>query len=129
MKSQIRVGVALLSGIAVGAAAVQALHAQVKPPGYLIADVTVTDEEGYKEYVQKFPSTLTAFGGKFLVRAGQTASVPGGGEPPKRPVVVVFENFEKAKAWSDSEAVNAIRPIRDRTAKIRYGVPSKVCDR
>ena len=76
MKSQIRVGVALLTGIAVGAAAVQALHAQVKPPGYLIADVTVTDEEGYKEYVQKFPSTLTAFGGKFLVRAGQTASVP-----------------------------------------------------
>ena len=52
MKSQIRVGVALLTGIAVGAAAVQALHAQVKPPGYLIADVTVTDEEGYKEYVQ-----------------------------------------------------------------------------
>ena len=43
MKSQIRVSVALLTGIAVGAAAVQALHAQVKPPGYLIADVTVTE--------------------------------------------------------------------------------------
>ena len=119
MKSQTKLGVALLTGIAVGGAAVQTLQAQAKPPGYLIADVTVTDEEGYKEYVQKFPGTLTAFGGKFMVRAGQTASVPGGGEPPKRPVVIVFESLEKAKAWSDSEAVKAIRPIRDRTAKIR----------
>jgi uncharacterized protein (DUF1330 family) len=32
--------------------------------------------------------------------------------------VVVFETFEKAKAWADSDALKAIRPIRDRTAKI-----------
>jgi uncharacterized protein (DUF1330 family) len=118
MKTLVSLGVAAIAGAATTAATMQFLHAQAKPPGYLIADVTVTDEEGYKEYVQKFPATLTAFGGKFLVRAGQTASIPGGGEPPKRAVVAVFESFDKAKAWADSDALKAIRPIRDRTAKI-----------
>jgi uncharacterized protein (DUF1330 family) len=63
----------------------------------LISDVTVTDENGYKEYIEKFPATLVPFGGKFLVRAGQTVAVPGAGEPPKRPVVVVFDSLDKEK--------------------------------
>jgi uncharacterized protein (DUF1330 family) len=105
MKTHFGLGLAALAGAGITAATMQMLNAQARPPGYLIADVTVTDEEGYKEYIQKFPGTLTAFGGKFLVRGGQTAPVAGGGEPPKRPVVVVFESFDKAKAWSDSDAI------------------------
>src|SRR5262249_3607861 len=119
MKTRYTVAISVLAGVILGAAAIQGLHAQAKPPAYLISDVTVTDENGYKEYIEKFPATLVPFGGKFLVRAGQTASIPGGGEPPKRPVVIVFESLEKAKAWSDSAAIKEIRPIRDRTAKIR----------
>ena len=38
---------------------------------------------------------------------------------PRSTVVVVFESFDKAKAWSDSDAIKAIRPIRDRSAKVR----------
>jgi len=111
--------VAGLVGAGIATATLELLHAQAKPPAYLISDVTVTDENGYKEYIEKFPATLVPFGGKFLVRAGQTVSIPGAGEPPKRPVVVVFESLEKAKAWSESAATVEIRPIRDRTAKIR----------
>jgi uncharacterized protein (DUF1330 family) len=85
----------------------------------LISEVTVTDENGYKEYIEKFPATLFPYGGKFLVRAGQTAPITGGGDPPKRPVLIVFDSFEKAKAWSASPEVAAIRAIRDRTAKVR----------
>src|SRR4051812_8758329 len=70
---------AMVAGAAFGAAAVQTLHAKAKPPAYLISDVTITNESGYKEYADKFPGTLTAFGGKFLVRAGQTAAIPGAG--------------------------------------------------
>jgi uncharacterized protein (DUF1330 family) len=119
VKTHYIIASALLAGATLGAAIVETLHAQARPPAYLIADVTVTDENGYKAYVEKFPGTLAPFGGKFLVRAGQTAPIPGGGEPPKRSVVVVFDSFEKAKAWSESAALQAIRPIRDRTAKIR----------
>ena len=38
---------------------------------------------------------------------------------PLDSVLIVFENMEKAKAWSDSAETKAIRAIRDRTAKIR----------
>ena len=116
---KVKLGLAVLVGIGLGAVAIEVLHAQAKPPAYLISEVIVTDEDGYKEYIEKFPGTLVPFGGKFLVRAGQTAPIPGAGDPPKRPVVIVFESFEKAKAWSVSAATKGIRPIRDRTAKVR----------
>jgi uncharacterized protein (DUF1330 family) len=119
MKAKFNLVLAALAGAGISAVAMHVLHAQAKPPAYLISDVTVTDETGYKEYVEKFPATLDPFGGKFLVRAGQTVSIPGAGEPPRRPVVVVFESLDKAKAWSESAAAAEIRPIRDRTAKIR----------
>ena len=119
MTSKLKIGLTLFTGIGIGAVAMHGLHAQAKPPAYLISDVTVTDENGYKEYIEKFPATLVPFGGKFLVRAGQTVAVPGAGEPPKRPVVVVFDSLEKAKAWSESAAIQEIRPIRDRTARVR----------
>ena len=118
MKAQFSLGLAALLGAGVTAATMQLLHAQAKPPAYLISEVTVTDEERYKEYIQKFPATLVPFGEKVLVRAGQTASIPGAGDPPKRPVLIVFESMEKAKAWSDSEEAKAIRALRGRTAKI-----------
>ena len=99
--SKLRIGLTLFTGIGIGAVAMHGLHAQAKPPAYLISDVTVTDENGYKEYIEKFPATLVPFGGKFLVRAGQTVAVPRAREARKRPVVVVFDSLDKAKAWSD----------------------------
>jgi uncharacterized protein (DUF1330 family) len=94
VKTQLSLGLAVLAGAGITAVTMQILNAQARPPAYLISEVTVTDEEGYKEYIQKFPGTLTAFGGKFLVRGGQTAPIVGGGDPPKRPVVVVFDSFK-----------------------------------
>ena len=67
----------MFTGIGIGAVAMHGLQAQPKPPAYLISDVTVTDENGYKEYIEKFPATLVPFGGKFLVRAGRPLQYPG----------------------------------------------------
>jgi uncharacterized protein (DUF1330 family) len=119
MKAHFTLVVAGLVGAGVAAATLELLHAKRRPPAYSISDVTVSDANGYKEYIEKFPATLVPFGGKFLVRAGQTVSIPGAGDPPKRPVLIVFESLDKAKAWSESAATVEIRPIRDRTAKIR----------
>ena len=65
MTSKLRIGLTLFTGIGIGAVAMHGLHAQAKPPAYLISDVAVTDENGYKEYIEKFPPTLVPFGGKF----------------------------------------------------------------
>jgi hypothetical protein len=41
----------MVTSAALGAAAVQTLHAQVKPPAYNIAEITIKDQDGYnKEY-------------------------------------------------------------------------------
>jgi uncharacterized protein (DUF1330 family) len=109
---------AMLVGAALGIGAIEMLHAQSKPPAYLISDITITDEVAYKEYIDKLLPTYAQFGAKFLVRGGQTVAIPGAGEPPKRAVVVVFESLDKAKAWSESDAVKQSRLLRDRAAKL-----------
>ena len=109
---------AMLLGAALGVGVIEMLHAQSKPLAYLISDITVTDEGAYKEYADKIVPTYAQFGAKFLVRGGQTVAIPGAGEPSKRAVVVVFENLDKARAWSESDAVKQTRPLRDRAAKI-----------
>ena len=109
---------ATLVGAALGIGAIEMLHAQAKPPAYLISDITIIDEAAYKEYSDKIVATYAQFGAKTLVRGGQTVALPGVGEPPKRVVVAMFESLDKAKAWSESDAVKQTRPLRDRVAKI-----------
>jgi hypothetical protein len=42
----------MVASAALGAAAVQTLHAQTKPPAYNIAEITIKDQDGYnKEYL------------------------------------------------------------------------------
>ena len=44
----------MLTGMGVGAVAVQGLHAQSKPPVYLITEIDVTDPEKYaKEFAPR----------------------------------------------------------------------------
>jgi hypothetical protein len=50
-----------------GAAAVQALHAQTKPPLYQVTEIDVTDLDGYlKEYAPKAQASANAAGGRIL---------------------------------------------------------------
>ena len=65
-----------------GAAAVQTLHAQTKPPAYNIAEIAIKDQDGYnKEYLPLITKALTDAGGKFVVRGGKTISFEGA--PPR----------------------------------------------
>jgi Domain of unknown function (DUF1330) len=69
MKTRYAVALAMFTGIAVGAVAVQGLHAQAKPPVYYIAQNDVTDTDTYvKDFASKVPATVAAAGGRFLVR-------------------------------------------------------------
>ena len=42
---------------------------EVTMAAYVIVDVTIQDQEKYREYVKQSPGTVEAFGGKFLARA------------------------------------------------------------
>ena len=119
MKPCYTVALSILAGVAIGAAAVQALHAQAKPPAYVVAEIDVTNPEPYeKEYVPIAAKAITDGGGKYLVRGGETAAMYG--EPPKpRIAVMAFESMEKAQAAFNSSAYKEAKKVGDKYANFR----------
>jgi uncharacterized protein (DUF1330 family) len=119
MKANYKVALGMLTGILIGVAAATMIHAQqIKAaPGYVIAEVDVTDPTTFQKYADKVPGTLTPFNGRYIVRGGKIEGVEG--EPPKRFVILAFDNMEKAKGWENSPAYEAIKPIRHSSANSR----------
>jgi uncharacterized protein (DUF1330 family) len=119
----------MFAGAGLGAAAVHGLHAQSKPPAYVISEIDVTDKDAYaKEYVPLAVKALKESGQKQLAAGGKTATISG--EPPKSRIVLsVFENIEKAQAAYTSPEYLEARKIGDKYAKLRIfvveGVPQK----
>src|ERR1700730_11601521 len=119
MKTNHKLALAVLAGIAIGVAGATAIHAQqVKvPAGYVIAEVDVTDPATFQKYAEKVPETLAPFNGHYLVRDGKTKTLEG--EAPRGMAVSAFASAEKARGWEDSAAYEAIKPIRQSSAKSR----------
>lgn len=120
MKTNRKLAQAVLAGISVGVAGVEAIHAQQgkMPPGYVIAEVDVMDPTSMQKYGEKVPETLAPFNHQYLVRSSKIQPLEG--EPPKGGIVVIaFDSAEKAREWYDSPAYTAIRPIRQAAARSR----------
>jgi uncharacterized protein (DUF1330 family) len=119
MKTNHKLALAVLAGVAIGVAGAAAIQAQqVKtPPGYVVAEVDITDPTTFQKYAEKVPETLAPFNARFLLRTAKIQAVEG--EAPKRIVVIAFDSVEKAHAWEDSPAYVAIKPIRQSSATSR----------
>jgi uncharacterized protein (DUF1330 family) len=119
MKTNHKLALAVLSGIAMGVAGVTAIHAQqIKtPPGYVIAEVDVTDAAAMKKYGEKVADTMAPFNHHFVVRGGKPEALEG--DQPKSIVMIAFDSVEQAHAWYDSPAYQEIKPIRQSAAKSR----------
>jgi uncharacterized protein (DUF1330 family) len=88
------------------------------PKGYVLAEITVTDADAYKQYAIAAAPIVAKFGGRFLVRGGQT--LPFEGDPPAgRIVVIEFASLEAAKAFETSAEYQDITPLRHRAARSR----------
>jgi hypothetical protein len=56
MKSNYKVAMAMLAGVALGAFVVQGLHAQARPPIFVVAEIDVSNLDAYlKEYACRSP--------------------------------------------------------------------------
>ena len=86
--------------------------------GYVIAEITVTDPQAYKQYAATVPAIAAKFGGKYLVRGGQTVAVEG--EPPSdRIVVLEFDSLAAARSFEASAEYQAVAPLRRKAARSR----------
>ena len=83
---------------------------------YVIVDIVVEDPDRYEEYKTGSTAALAAYGGKFLVRGGETSTLEGDWIP-NRMVVLEFESAERARAWWESEEYAAPKALRQAIAK------------
>ena len=127
MKPRSMAALALLAGAAIGAVAVQGLHAQTKAPIYVVTETDITDLDAYqKEYVPIVQATIKASGGR-LIAAGQNIAALEGPPPGTRVAINRFDSLDAVKAWRASADYKAARKIGDKYAKFRTfaieGVP------
>ena len=124
MYRHITMGLGMIASAAVGAAAVQSLHAQAKPPVYLIGAIDVSNPEAYgKEFAPKAQITIKAAGGRFVAIGGSGGALASGqvtafdGEAPKRAVIIAWDSLEKAKAWYNSPEYQEVLKIGQKYGK------------
>ena len=83
---------------------------------YLIADITVTDQERYEDYKILAPPAISAYGGKYVACSGKAENLEGDWEPD-RIVILEFESMERAKQFIESTEYREARTLRHKTAK------------
>jgi uncharacterized protein (DUF1330 family) len=83
---------------------------------YVIADLTITDPQGFEQYRQMVPATIAKYGGKYVVRGGKLETLEGNWEP-QRLVILEFESAERAKEWWACEDYREAKALRQRTAQ------------
>ena len=78
---------------------------------YVLAEIEITNPEGYKEYTQVVPASIEQYGGKFLHRGGKVHLLEGDW-PQRRRVILEFPSLEAAKAWYESPEYTKPRAMR-----------------
>lgn len=78
---------------------------------YMVGQIEVEDPEGYEAYRKDVLPTITAFGGRFLVRGGKMTKIEGEW-PFSRAVVIEFPSREAAEGWYRSPAYQKLLPLR-----------------
>jgi uncharacterized protein (DUF1330 family) len=84
--------------------------------GYVIANVEVLDPAGFEEYRQRVPATIAKYGGRYLVRGGQTETTEGDWSP-QRLIVLEFGSLARAREWFDSPEYRPLIALRKRSAR------------
>ncbi len=117
----------LVAGIVLGAGAVEGIHAQARPPAYVVGEIDVTNSEGFaKEFGPIARRALAqAPGYKALVLGGKTVAIEGAA-PKSRIIINVFDNLDAAVQAYNSPAFKEAKKIGDKYATFRtYAVESR----
>jgi len=78
---------------------------------YVVVQESVKDEATFAAYRKEVMPTITAHGGRFIVRGGAMTVLEGEWTLP-RLIILEFPSREAAEAWYRSPAYQKILPIR-----------------
>jgi uncharacterized protein (DUF1330 family) len=120
MKIWYIVALSMVAGAALGGAAIQGLHAQAKPPVYVVNEVDVTDKAGFQTYAANQETLIKKHGGQYIIRGGKVVATLSGTPPLDRFTVYRFDSQEKMQAWRDDPAQkDGGLAARDKVGKFR----------
>jgi uncharacterized protein (DUF1330 family) len=116
MKTRYTVALSMLAGIALGAAAIQGLHAQAKPKAYSVSELETLDATANAAFVSRVQAAQQTAGGRNL-RTGGGKVVALEGTAPKRVAITEWDSLEQAQAFYKSKAWNDLAPERDKALR------------
>ncbi|PHR81819.1 MAG: hypothetical protein COA59_15390 [Colwellia sp.] len=86
-------------------------------PAYVIGNITVIDQDKWSEYCSKVPTTLSPWKGELVFR-GKQVEVLGGKYQHSDTVVIRFPSIKSLNNWFNSDAYQALIPIREQAANV-----------
>jgi uncharacterized protein (DUF1330 family) len=124
MNSNFKIMLAVVTGAALGAAAVQGLHAQAKLKAYTVAELETLDAAAQATYVPAVLAAQKAAGGHPFNTGGGKMIAMEGAAAPKRVAITEWDSLEQAQAFYNSAAWKNLAPQRDKATKTirRYTV-------
>lgn len=88
-------------------------------PAYIIARIDVTAPGPYEEYRARTPAALAKYGGRFVVRGGETLTLEGP-EETRRIVVIEFPSLERAREFYHSDEYQSAKVFREGAAEAQF---------
>jgi uncharacterized protein (DUF1330 family) len=124
MNTKFKIALAVIAGAALGALAMQGLHAQAKPKAYTVSELETLDAAAQATFTQLAQAALKDAGGRTFNTGGGKVVALEGAAPPKRVVINEWDSLEQAQAYYKSKAWNDLAPQRDKAIKTirRYAV-------
>jgi uncharacterized protein (DUF1330 family) len=120
--------VTLLAGIAIGAVALQGLHAQgAKQKAYSVSEMEILDSSAQAAYLPAARKAIeTAHGRALRTTTGRVVQIDGG-PAPKNVALVEWDSLDDAVAFYKSKAWADLAPQRDKATKVirRYVVEAE----
>ena len=118
MNLKLKFALAVVVSAALGAAAVQGLHAQAKPKAYSISELETLDAAAQAAFVPAVQAAQKAAGAvRNFNTAGGRIVASDGAAAPKRVAITEWNSLEQAQAFYNSKAWNDLAPQRDKAIK------------
>ena len=127
MNTRFKIALAVVAGAALGAAAMQGLHAQAKPKAYSVTETESLDAAAQAAYTPLARAAITAAGARNFGTGGGRIVAIEGAAAPKRVAISEWDSLEQAQAFYNSKAWKDLTPQREKAVKTirRYVVEAQ----
>ena len=120
MHYKLKMTAAIVWSFLLGAGAIQALHAQAKPPAFVVAEIHVKDRAGFEDnFLKSNKADISQHGGKYLAGGYDKTLSLVGAEPPNRVVILQFTNMDAVRQWRKQGEEDMDNTVRAKYATFR----------